>query len=140
MVSTAPGTDGQSATRARLVEAAAALFSRNGYSATGVKAVLLEASAPYGSLYHWFPGGKQQLGVAALEYGGSRYRELLESVYPEGKGVVEATAASFVMASELLEQTDFDLHAGVLQNRDAAARHFGERIAHRNHDAGRMGR
>lgn len=108
MVSSAPGVDGQSATRTRLVESAAALFSRNGYAATGVKAVLADAAAPYGSLYHWFPGGKQQLGVAALEYGGARYRELLESVYPEGKGVVEATAASFVMAAELLEQSDFD--------------------------------
>lgn len=108
MTSTEPATERQPATRTRLIESAAALFSRNGYAATGVKAVLLDASAPYGSLYHWFPGGKQQLGVAALEYGGARYRELLESAYPEGKGVVEATAASFVTASELLEQSDFD--------------------------------
>jgi AcrR family transcriptional regulator len=101
-------TDGQPATRTRLVESAAALFRRNGYAATGVKAVLADAAAPYGSLYHWFPGGKQELGVAAIHYGGERYRELIESVYPEGKGVVEATAASFVLAAKLLEESDFD--------------------------------
>ncbi|HJQ05471.1 MAG TPA: TetR/AcrR family transcriptional regulator [Nocardioides sp.] len=91
-----------------MVESAATLFSRRGYSATGVKAVLADASAPYGSLYHWFPGGKQELGVAAIEYGGQRYRELIESVYPEGKDVVDATAASFKVAAEILESSDYD--------------------------------
>ncbi|MBC3193756.1 TetR/AcrR family transcriptional regulator [Pseudonocardia sp. C8] len=108
MVSSAATAEGQRATRTRLVEAAAALFSRNGYAATGVKAVLADAAAPYGSLYHWFPGGKQELGVAALEHGGERYRQLIESVYPDAKDVAEATADSFVLAAELLEQSDFD--------------------------------
>lgn len=90
------------------MESAAALFSRRGYAATGVKAVLAEASAPYGSLYHWFPGGKQELGVAALEHGGARYREMLESVYPEHKDVVEATTGSFTLAAEILESSDYD--------------------------------
>ena len=79
MVSKVSTADSQPATRTRLVESAAALFRRNGYAATGVKAVLADAAAPYGSLYHWFPGGKQQLGVAAIEYGGERYRQLIES-------------------------------------------------------------
>lgn len=94
-------------TRARLVESAADLFSRQGFGGTGIKAVLAAAAAPYGSLYHFFPGGKQELGAAALTYGGERYRELLESVYPPGADVVEATADSFDRAAELLEGTDY---------------------------------
>jgi AcrR family transcriptional regulator len=89
------------------VESAAALFSRHGYAATGVKAVLAAADAPYGSLYHFFPGGKQQLGIAALVHNGAHYRALLESAYPPGTDVVEATAASFVRAADLLEATDY---------------------------------
>lgn len=108
MPSRSSTAEDQPGTRTRLVESAAALFSRRGYAATGVKAVLAEAAAPYGSLYHWFPGGKQELGVAALEHGGARYRELLESVYPQEKDVVDATAASFVTAAEILEASDFD--------------------------------
>lgn len=99
--------DPQLATRDRLVEAALALFRRNGYAATGVKAVLADAMAPYGSLYHWFPGGKQQLGVAAVTHGGEGYRAMLESRYPVGADVVEATAASFQAAADLLTATDF---------------------------------
>jgi TetR/AcrR family transcriptional regulator, lmrAB and yxaGH operons repressor len=107
-VSTTPSANGKPAeTKVRLVESAAELFSRQGFGATGIKAVLAAAAAPYGSLYHFFPGGKQELGAAALTYGGARYRELLESVYPPGADVVEATAASFVQAAELLEGTDY---------------------------------
>src|SRR5215510_2444052 len=47
------------------------------------------------------------LGVIKKKNGGESYRELLESVYPPGADVVEATAASFVQAAELLEGTDY---------------------------------
>jgi AcrR family transcriptional regulator len=94
-------------TRTRLVESAAELFSRRGYAATGVKAVLAAADAPYGSLYHFFPGGKQQLGVAALAHGGAHYRALIESRYPPEADVVDATASSFAMAADMLEKTNY---------------------------------
>jgi TetR/AcrR family transcriptional regulator, lmrAB and yxaGH operons repressor len=94
-------------TKVRLLESATDLFSRQGFGATGIKAVLAAAEAPYGSLYHFFPGGKQELGAAALTYGGERYRELLESVYPVEADVVDATADSFVRAAKLLEETDY---------------------------------
>ena len=94
-------------TRSRLVDAAASLFSRHGYAATGVKAVLTAAGAPYGSLYHFFPEGKQQLGVAVLERGGDFYRAMVESFYPPGVDVRDATAASFAGAAELLVATDY---------------------------------
>lgn len=90
-----------------MLESAADLFSRQGFGATGIKAVLAAAQAPYGSLYHFFPGGKQELGAAALTYGGGRYREMLESAYPDDVDVVEATAASFRRAAELLEEADY---------------------------------
>lgn len=90
-----------------MLKSAADLFSRQGFGATGIKAVLAAAQAPYGSLYHFFPGGKQELGAAALTYGGGRYRELLDSVYPEDADVVEATAASFRRAAELLQESDY---------------------------------
>ena len=94
-------------TRDRLMEAAGALFGRYGYAATGVKAVLAAADAPYGSLYHFFPGGKQELGVAVVERGADLYRELVEALYPPGADVVAATAAAFADAAVLLEETDF---------------------------------
>lgn len=94
-------------TRTRLVTSAAALFSRNGYLGTGVKAVLAAAEAPYGSLYHFFPGGKQELGIAALEHSGAHGRARLEREYPPGADLVEATRAAFEGAAEQIAESDF---------------------------------
>lgn len=107
MSATATGDGKPASTKARLLESATDLFSRQGFGATGIKAVLAVAEAPYGSLYHFFPGGKQELGAAALTYGGERYRATLASVYPENSDVVQNTADSFARAAQTLEETDF---------------------------------
>jgi TetR/AcrR family transcriptional regulator, lmrAB and yxaGH operons repressor len=97
----------RSGTRARILAAASELFSRHGYSATGLKAILSASDAPYGSLYHFFPGGKEELGVAVLEAGGVSYRELVESIFIPGADVVHATADFFEGAAAVVEITDF---------------------------------
>jgi AcrR family transcriptional regulator len=94
-------------TRTRILDAAAELFGRNGYAGTGIKAILAASRAPYGSLYHFFPGGKQELGVAMLEQGGVTYRDLVVSIFDEHADVVDATRALFEGAAELIEVTDY---------------------------------
>ncbi|WP_407493483.1 TetR/AcrR family transcriptional regulator [Pseudooceanicola sp. MF1-13] len=55
-------------TRTRLIRAAVALYQSQGYHATGVAAILAHAGVPKGSMYHHFPGGKQELTVAAVDW------------------------------------------------------------------------
>ena len=93
-------------TRQRLVTAAAELMRRHGYAATGIKSILTAAGAPYGSLYHFFPGGKAALGRAVIEDGGVAYRELVESFYRDADPVV-ATQQLFEGGADLLESTGF---------------------------------
>ncbi len=52
--------------REKLVAAASALFRTQGYAATGLAEILAESGAPKGSLYHYFPAGKEAIGEAAL--------------------------------------------------------------------------
>jgi TetR/AcrR family transcriptional repressor of lmrAB and yxaGH operons len=52
--------------RQALVRAAVALFRKQGYAATGLSDILARSGAPKGSLYHYFPGGKAELGEAAV--------------------------------------------------------------------------
>ena len=48
--------------RGAIVRAAATLFRRNGYAATGINEIAEVSGAPKGSLYHYFPDGKDQIG------------------------------------------------------------------------------
>ncbi|MEU7551122.1 TetR/AcrR family transcriptional regulator [Streptomyces sp. NPDC044571] len=66
-------------TRERLVRTASRLMQHGGYENTPVKQLVREAEATLGSLYHFFPGGKQELAVAALQYGDAEFAELLRA-------------------------------------------------------------
>jgi AcrR family transcriptional regulator len=95
-------------TRDRIVAATAELFSRQGYAGTGLKAILAESQAPYGSLYHHFPGGKEELGAVAVEASGRTYLDLVETWFPPGADdLTEATQGFFEGAAAVLAATDY---------------------------------
>ncbi len=54
-------------TRTRILKAAQQLFRKRGYHATGLNDILELAQAPKGSMYHHFPGGKEQIGVCVID-------------------------------------------------------------------------
>lgn len=66
-------------TKKKLVAATATLLRRQGYHATGLSAIVDESGAPRGSLYFYFPGGKDELAVAALEASGVEWRARIEA-------------------------------------------------------------
>lgn len=66
--------------REKLVETAMRLFRRQGYASSGLQQILAESGAPKGSLYHYFPGGKEELGAAAVALAGERICETLEDL------------------------------------------------------------
>ena len=69
--------------REHLIQTAARLFRQRGYAATGLNDILRESGAPKGSLYHYFPGGKEELGVAAVRWAGERGRNTLAQMAAE---------------------------------------------------------
>ena len=97
-----------SGTRERIVTTSAELFRRQGYAATGVKQIVTEAKAPFGSLYHFFPGGKEALGAEAILVSGALYEQLIPAVFDPAPDVVSAVRAFFAGAAAHLEQTDFE--------------------------------
>lgn len=66
--------------RAALVDAAAVLFRRQGYAATGLNQILDSADVRAGSLYHHFPKGKQELAAAVVDTVGARIEQLLRQL------------------------------------------------------------
>jgi AcrR family transcriptional regulator len=94
-------------TRDRLIAASAQLFSRQGYAGTGVKQIVDAARAPFGSMYHFFPRGKEELGAETIRWSGAMYGQLIEFFYQPGADPVEATRRFFEGAADTVRDTDY---------------------------------
>src|ERR1700704_5524439 len=95
-------------TRDRIVQTSAELFRRQGYHATGVKQIVTAAQAPFGSLYHFFPGGKEELGAAAVRTSGALYAQLIPAVFDPVPDVVTGVRDCFHGAAEHLRETGYE--------------------------------
>jgi AcrR family transcriptional regulator len=94
-------------TRDRIVAASAELFRRQGYTGTGLKQIMAAADAQFGSLYHFFPGGKEQLGAEVIRWSGLGYQRLVEGVLDAAPDIVAGARDVFTGAAELLRQTGY---------------------------------
>lgn len=75
--------------RAALVDSAALLFRRQGYSATGVNQILQTADVKAGSLYHHFPNGKQELAAAVVNTVGADIERRLRTMLDSGLSAID---------------------------------------------------
>ena len=89
------------------MDSSAELFRRQGFNGTGVKQIAAAASAPFGSLYHFFPGGKEQLGEEVIRTSGALYLQLFASIALQAPDVPTAVGEFFAGAAETLLETDF---------------------------------
>ncbi|HWI74035.1 MAG TPA: TetR/AcrR family transcriptional regulator [Baekduia sp.] len=92
-------------TRQRIVEAGANLVRTKGYTGTGVKEIVTAAEAPFGSLYHHFPGGKEQLGEEVIRWSGAMYAQLGPLIFDAAPDVVTGIRMFFAGAAEHLEES-----------------------------------
>src|SRR2546423_15268766 len=96
------------ATRDRILDTTAELFRRHGYTGTGLKQIVAEANAPFGSIYHHFPGGKVQLGGEVIRRSGRMYFEVFELIMDNAAGFVGGGGDFFAIAGKYVEES----HAG----------------------------
>jgi AcrR family transcriptional regulator len=95
-------------TRDRILDTTAELFRERGYAGTGLKAISTSAGAPFGSVYHHFPGGKDELAAAALRRSAAGYAARVGGVLAElPDDVVGAVRHAFDAAARTLEDTDY---------------------------------
>jgi len=94
-------------TRDRLIAAGAQLFSRQGYAGTGVKQIVDAARAPFGSMYHFFPKGKEELGAETIRWSGAMFGQLIGLYYEPGADPVEATRRFFEGAADTVRNSGY---------------------------------
>src|SRR5258705_13873654 len=89
----------------RMISSAMLLLARRGLQATSFTEVLEHSGAPRGSVYHHFPGGKDELVGAAIEYASTRALKLLDAKAGAGAQVIVATFLQ--LWREVLLRSDF---------------------------------
>lgn len=93
--------------RSAIIRAAATLFRRQGYAATGINEIVALSGAPKGSLYHYFPRGKEQIGEEAVRHAGAHAAETIRRL-ADDHGTAESLLLAYggMLASWMI-QSDF---------------------------------
>ncbi len=95
--------------RSRLLNATAQLLQRQGYHATGLSEIVEKSAAPRGSLYFYFPGGKEELACEALRQSGTTWRHQLEEVINQAPDLPGAVVAACDALGRWLEESNYEL-------------------------------
>lgn len=94
-------------TRDRIVDSAIELFRRRGFRGTSLKDLSSAGEVTIGSIYHAFPGGKDELGGAAVHRAGAAYQELIELILDDHADLADGVRSAFDGAADVLVETDF---------------------------------
>lgn len=90
-----------------MIAAAAQLFQRDGYQATSWRRLVDAAGTPWGSAWHHFPGGKEELAVLALELSAQRVTEFVERCFARHDEPADAIEAWFAAAAATLRKSEY---------------------------------
>jgi len=94
-------------TKDRILDATVGLLRRQGYAGTGLKQIAVTSHAPWSSLYHFFPGGKDELVEDALMVAGRRYESTIDRLFKESRDGAAATRAFLMLSVHALERSEF---------------------------------
>ena len=125
------------AAKARMLDATIGLMRRGGLARAGVNEIVAASGAPKGSVYHFFPEGKRQIAVEALERYAGRIHASMDEALSHAGGPRAKVRALFALVARRLEEADFgascavgavtlDLDADLEAVRPAAASAFAD--------------
>jgi TetR/AcrR family transcriptional regulator, lmrAB and yxaGH operons repressor len=95
-----------------MIESAVILLAKQGYRATSFDAVIDASGAPRGSIYHHFPGGKDELIAAAIDLAGARAITVLDKL--DGSSPTAVVDGFMAMWRTVLDRSDFTAGCSVL--------------------------
>jgi TetR/AcrR family transcriptional repressor of lmrAB and yxaGH operons len=95
-----------------MIERTAVLLAKKGLQGASFSEILEASGAPRGSLYHHFPGGKDELVLAALEHAGNQALGVLDRL--SGKPPREVAEAFLSLWRSVLTRSDFSAGCAVV--------------------------
>jgi TetR/AcrR family transcriptional repressor of lmrAB and yxaGH operons len=100
-------TDNPGHPREQMIQSALVLMGEHGVEATSFSQVIEHSGAPRGSIYHHFPGGKEQLIEEATRYAGDAVANLVTQAVEQNDDPVAAVNAVVGFWRALLYDSDF---------------------------------
>lgn len=97
----------EASTRERIVEATCRLFRSQGMAGTGLNQIAKESKAPFGSIYHHFPGGKRQITETVIREWGVQYRDYVLAILGSFPDFAASVRPSLAGAGHHLVGTDY---------------------------------
>ena len=94
-------------TRERILTATNELFRRQGFNGTSLSQIVKASSATTGSLYHFFPGGKDDLTAEVLRTSGAAYGELVKMIVGAASDPAVGLTDAFEGVATLIEDSNF---------------------------------
>jgi TetR/AcrR family transcriptional regulator, lmrAB and yxaGH operons repressor len=100
------GERGRQGTRQRMLDSAVLLLRERGAAGVTVDAVLAHSGAPRGSVYHHFPGGRNEIVLGAVRQAGDYIAAMVDDSASEGD--VQQTVERLVLFwKRALTKTDY---------------------------------
>lgn len=90
-----------------ILEAAARLFEKQGYHATGLNEIIRESGAPKGSLYYYFPEGKEQIGAETALWSAEQMAVRIEQGLSQAEDPAEAVRLLALGIAGAVESSGF---------------------------------
>lgn len=94
-------------TRDQIIQKTCELIELQGYHATGLSQILKESRSPKGSLYYYFPDGKESLVTAAVQHVGGIVLRRMQTILTEQEQAAEAIHALIVNIAYNVEHSGF---------------------------------
>jgi TetR/AcrR family transcriptional repressor of lmrAB and yxaGH operons len=96
-----------SETRDTIIETTSRLLEEQGYHATGLNQIVAESGAPKGSLYYYFPEGKDEISEEALRLTGRRVEENIRGMMQSHPTTADGLEGLLEKIAEQIEVSDF---------------------------------
>ncbi|ADO56742.1 TetR/AcrR family transcriptional regulator [Paenibacillus polymyxa] len=91
-----------------IVQTASRLFFHQGYHATGLNQILAESGSPKGSLYYYFPHGKEELALECIRRGNEFIKQKLKQALSGNENPVVAIQDFIRHTAEEADRLGFD--------------------------------
>ncbi|MEM8501253.1 MAG: TetR/AcrR family transcriptional regulator [Pseudomonadota bacterium] len=96
-----------STTAEAILNATIDLFRELGFNGTSMRDIVKASKTTAGSVYHFFPSGKDELTVEVIKHAGPMYQSIIETLLDDAADLTEGVYSVYEQAAYTLADTNY---------------------------------